>query len=217
MLRLSGWVACGMVVEQAGAGVGQVVPAEHIGCICLVCCRAMQADFGGGPLKLAGRSYSVAVASPLDACSPLKPIAAGTIAIMQRGAACLPGSCGCCCRCYPTAASLSQLLPSTLLSAAPAAGTCFFSDKALAAQRAGAAAALIFNNEAVSNPCAGTAAAPYCATQPYLVPASNNVTGGWHCCVAGHAGCAAGTGLMQARPCCCRVPSFLLCSHLHRL
>ncbi|PSC76615.1 Serine protease ABC transporter B family tagA isoform A [Micractinium conductrix] len=74
--------------------------------------RVMQATFGGSVSALANsQAYPLAVADPLEACTPLTNASAlkGAIVLVQRG-------------------------------------TCFFSEKALAAQAAGAAGVLIYDN-----------------------------------------------------------------------
>jgi hypothetical protein len=71
----------------------------------------MQANFGTSVATLGSQQLPLAVASPIDGCSPLQNTAslAGAVVLIQRG-------------------------------------TCYFSEKALAAQDAGAAAVLLFDN-----------------------------------------------------------------------
>lgn len=142
------------------------------------CRRVMQASFGGSVAELTGgKEYAMVAAQPLEACSPLQNDAAavkGAIVLVQRGkdstscgwdgAAWSIGALAAC----PT---LSPEAPSPLM--APSAGTCAFSEKAQAAQDAGAAGVLIYDN----------------VLQAYFTWAGSDAVGAWLGSVEGWQAC----------------------------
>jgi subtilisin family serine protease len=123
--------------------------------------KVMQASFGGSVSVLTGgKEYAMVVAQPLEACTPLQNDAAavkGAIVLVQRGESGCKRMHGCVVGARSGNSSTASVAAAAVLrvrslssrcipSHHPPTGTCAFSEKAQAAQDAGAAGVLIYDN-----------------------------------------------------------------------